>query len=129
MYLIINTSADNCQLFGYRGFDLVFQKRWQDNHDLARNLLRIIDEQLNSNQLRLKDIDGLGIYLGPGSFTGLRIGATTFNTLATELNIPIVGANGDDWMKLVLDKLNSHKNDYHIMPFYGSEANITKPRH
>ena len=63
-----------------------------------------------------------------GKFYGLRIGLTVVNTLADSLNIPIVGAMGDNWRDLALDKLRSGENEKIVMPEYGATANITAPR-
>ena len=66
--------------------------------------------------------------MGPGSFTGLRIGLTVLNTIASSQAIPIVGATGDDWQDVAVAGIDSGQNDEIVMPFYGSEANITAPR-
>lgn len=55
--------------------------------ELMPAIVRIIEE----NGLTIKDIDGLSVSLGPGSFTGLRIGLATAKGLAQALNIPLVG--------------------------------------
>jgi hypothetical protein len=47
------------------------------------------------------------------------------NTIADAQAIPIVGGRGDDWQTEVLVKLKAGKNEKIILPYYGSEANIT----
>lgn len=54
-------------------------------------LMPAIDRILKDASLTLKDLDGIAVSLGPGSFTGLRIGIATAKGLAQGLNIPIVG--------------------------------------
>lgn len=44
---------------------------------VSENLLSYIDELLTNNNLELKDIDVLACCIGPGSFTGIRIGIAT----------------------------------------------------
>ncbi len=54
-------------------------------------LMPAMDRVLKDASLTMKDIDGIAVSLGPGSFTGLRIGIATAKGLAQGLNIPIVG--------------------------------------
>ncbi len=54
-------------------------------------LLATIDNALESLQLSLQDIDLIAVGLGPGSFTGLRIGISTARALAWSRNIPLIG--------------------------------------
>lgn len=55
--------------------------------ELMPAISRIIEE----NNLNVQDIDGLSVSIGPGSFTGLRIGLATAKGLAQTLNVPLVG--------------------------------------
>ena len=91
---------------------------------LARGLLKFLEEKTGD----LHDISGIGVMKGPGSFTGLRIGLTVANTLADSLNIPIVGAMGEDWRETALSKLRAGENEKIVMPEYGAAAHITAPR-
>jgi len=72
--------------------------------DLSQRLMPNIVSLLKDSGLEMKDVRGIGVSLGPGSFTGLRIGITTAKTLAQVLKIPIAGV-------VTLDLL-AHQFDY-----------------
>jgi tRNA threonylcarbamoyladenosine biosynthesis protein TsaB len=57
---------------------------------LSRNLVPAIRDIVGEAGLAVRDLDGIAVSIGPGSFTGLRIGVTTAKTLAYALDIPIV---------------------------------------
>ncbi len=83
-------------------------------NDLAEKLLKFIHDKLSENNKTFQDLTEITFMSGPGSFTGLRIGATIANTLASELNIPLYDHHG--------------QNHQIIIPDYGRPANISKPR-
>jgi tRNA threonylcarbamoyladenosine biosynthesis protein TsaB len=56
----------------------------------SQTLLPMIDEVMKFTELNMNDIDYIAATNGPGSFTGLRIGAATAKGLAQAINIPIV---------------------------------------
>lgn len=82
-------------------------------NDLAEKLLKFIKDKLDENNYTWQDITEITFMSGPGSFTGLRIGASIVNTLSHELKIP----------------LYDHKGQKHdqIIPDYGRAANISNP--
>lgn len=55
----------------------------------AENCLLLIDEVLKEKKLSINDIQVINTNMGPGSFTGLRVGASISNALATLLKIPV----------------------------------------
>lgn len=59
----------------------------------SRRLLAGIDWLLQENGTRLGDVDGFGVGLGPGSFTGLRIGMATMKGLASAMKTPLLGVS------------------------------------
>lgn len=54
-------------------------------------LMPMIDKLLKSLELDIRDIDGIGCASGPGSFTGLRIGAATAKGLCHGTGVPLIG--------------------------------------
>lgn len=88
--------------------------KYNFDRDLAEKLLAFIHDKLAENHQTFQDITEITFMSGPGSFTGLRIGATIINTLASELNIPLYDHHG--------------KKHQIIIPDYGRPANISKPK-
>lgn len=82
--------------------------------DLAEKLLKFLHDKLATQNQTFNDLTEIVFMSGPGSFTGLRIGASIVNTLSHELNIP----------------LYDHHGQKHpiIIPEYGHGANISKPK-
>ncbi len=58
---------------------------------LSRLLIERFDLVLRQAGWKLDELDGLCIGLGPGSWTSLRIGISSFKTLALALKIPLAG--------------------------------------
>jgi len=101
---------------------------WPAHRILADTIHLKIKELLGNNQLSWQDIQGLVCFKGPGSFTGLRIGLTVANALAYSLKVPIVGGQGENWQNQAINRLLVGKNEIAVMPEYGGEVKITKPK-
>ncbi len=127
MILLINTSSPTTLFYVVDG-GKTNEYQYQADRTLAKNMLSYVKEILDSNQSDWSSVDGIGVYKGPGSFTGLRIGLTVANTLANAMQIPIVGGTGDDWREAVVSRLKSGDDEQAVLPFYGSVAHITLPK-
>ena len=127
MILFLDTSTPLCKLTLKDG-EWHYEDEWQADRTLAKRLLAYLHEQLEKNNKTWNDISAIGAFKGPGSFTGLRIGLTVLNTIADAQTIPILGETGEDWQQKVIQRLKNDENDRLVLPFYGSEAHITKPR-
>lgn len=127
MILLLDTSTPECRLTLVDGEEHI-NDTWTADRTLADKLIGYLREQLHARDKTWRDVTAIGVFKGPGSFTGLRIGLTVLNTLADSLEIPIVGETGDGWQDKALRRLADGENDRLVMPLYGREANITKPR-
>jgi len=102
--------------------------KWQAHKELSLTILTTIKTLLDKNNLDYKDIEGVIIYSGPGSFTGLRIGFSVGNSLSYGLKIPIVSTNESNWIKDGISRLKNKESDYVAVPYYGQEPHVTAPR-
>lgn len=102
--------------------------KWQAHRELSITIHKKILKVLKSQKKDWKDLEGIVCYKGPGSFTGLRIGLTVGNTLASGLEIPIVSTTGKDWTEKGIEKVSKGKNEKVALPKYGAPVHITKPR-
>ena len=59
--------------------------------DSLEKIISNIDSMLKEAQLRLEDVQGFGVGLGPGSWTGIRIGVTVAKVLAYSAGKPVCG--------------------------------------
>lgn len=127
MIVLLDTSTPTCRLSLVKD-DRRFDYEWSAGRQLAKDLLGYLRQKLSEHDNGIKDVKAIGVLTGPGSFTGLRIGLTVVNTLANSLEVPIVGVTGENWAKQAIDRINNGENDEIVMPHYGAEANVTRPR-
>lgn len=109
MKLYLDTSTPQCVL---RLDDKEYT--WVADRALAEGLHAFIFSKLQEQGSNWQDLSEITFMSGPGSFTGLRIGAAVVNTLAHELNIPLYDHHG-------------HRQQI-ILPLYGRPAHITPPK-
>ena len=126
IFLAIKTDNESPRLILVEGNMVLDEHIWLAEKALAKQLPSEIERFLKKNNVKV--VDGYVGYLGPGSFTGLRIGISAINALAYVYNRPIVGVDGDDWVMVGTRKLLQGQNDNVLMPQYGSDARITAPK-
>lgn len=94
--LAIDTSSKYLCLSIAKNDKLVAAMRKPFARELSGKIIPSIDTALKQSKLSLKAIDYFGIGLGPGSFTGLRIGLAVIKGLAFPSNKLIVGVGSLD---------------------------------
>lgn len=102
------------------------------NH--AETLLPLIDTVLKRTGLSLTEISAFAVSIGPGSFTGLRIGLSTVKGLAYGWKIPVVGvptllavaARVTNWEGLVCPFLDAKRREIYAALFQKKEESLER---
>lgn len=129
MIIAIRTDGAYAELylFDTTGNEIA-NKKWDAGFELSGQILTEAKSLLTKHKKDFIDISGVILYKGPGSFTALRIGISVGNALAYANNVPVVGANGSNWLKDGLKTLSKAKTGKYIVPEYGAPPHITKPK-
>ncbi len=89
--LLLDTSDNTKVKVGLRVNTQLYEEIEEREGNTSQRLLPLIVKILSKHNLSLHDLTGIEVNLGPGSFTGLRVGVAVANALGTLLRIPING--------------------------------------
>ena len=90
--LAIETSTPACSV-ALRMGDTVISRYCEEPRSHTKLVMSMVDEVLAQASIKAADLNGLAVTLGPGSFTGLRIGFATVQGLAFGLDLPVVAVS------------------------------------
>jgi tRNA threonylcarbamoyladenosine biosynthesis protein TsaB len=124
----IRSDKPEAELHLYQDDNKLAELKWPAHLKLAETLNSKIEEILNKSSISYDKFDAIAVFKGPGSFTGLRIGISVANALAYAQSVPIIAAQGEDWLKKAINALSQGKNDKVAIPEYGAPARTTRPR-
>lgn len=91
--LAIDTSSKNATVAITEDEKKLIELNNADEKTHSQKLMPMIDEAFKKTNLSLDDINLIACCLGPGSFTGVRIGIATAKAFADSKNILAVGVN------------------------------------
>jgi tRNA threonylcarbamoyladenosine biosynthesis protein TsaB len=128
LILTIRTDSPEAEIGLFDDEKKLAYETWQAHRQLASTIHRKVKELLDAQHKTFKDIEGIVCFQGPGSFTGLRIGITVANAFAYGLEMPIVAAQDNDWVKKGTHRLQSGENDHIALPHYGAPIHITQQK-
>ncbi|HEU5005260.1 MAG TPA: tRNA (adenosine(37)-N6)-threonylcarbamoyltransferase complex dimerization subunit type 1 TsaB [Candidatus Saccharimonadales bacterium] len=126
--LTIRTDKPEAELGVYENEKQLAYETWHAHRELAETIHQKIEEILNKSSKSPQDIQGIVVFKGPGSFTGLRIGLSVANALAYSLSIPITGSDSGAWIAQGVSSLKANNNDKIALPEYGAPAHVTAPK-
>ena len=89
LFINIETSTDICSVSLSRGSEVI-DKRENNSRNHASTLGVFVQELLDYNNLKVRDLTGVAVSKGPGSYTGLRIGTSTAKGMAYQAGIQLL---------------------------------------
>jgi tRNA threonylcarbamoyladenosine biosynthesis protein TsaB len=94
--LAVDTATNSCSAAVTDRKMLLAELTLANGRTHSRHLMNIIETVLEMAELQVEQLDGFAATIGPGSFTGLRIGISAIKGLAYALHKPVVGVSSLD---------------------------------
>lgn len=107
--LAIDTSALNCSVTLHIGAGAWYTRVEDASREHSRLVLQMIGDVTREAGIELADLNGLAWNAGPGSFTGLRIGASVIQAIAYGARLPVLSLSSTEILAhAVLSTLPAH---------------------
>src|SRR5919108_6091374 len=91
MLLAVDTSTAQVGLAVYDGSQVISEYAWRSSQRHTVELAPAVSDLLRRCGLTIENIRGLGVALGPGSFTSLRVGLSLVKGIALARSLPLIG--------------------------------------
>ena len=129
--LAVDTATISCSVAVIDNTSVCAELTTHKKQTHSKHLMASIDSVLESVDCRAGDLDGFAVTIGPGSFTGLRIGMATIKGLASAVDKPVVGISSLEalaWQcsahtRLICPLLDARKEEV-----YGATYRFSKDR-
>lgn len=95
--LLIETSTEKGGVALYKGSDCLFKVYFPEGLQSSQHLLPVLKDELEKIAFDLKDLSLIAVGIGPGSYTGIRVGAMAAKTLSYALQKPLLGITTLKW--------------------------------
>ena len=132
-YVLAIDTTEAATGIGLIGEKLIKIKTWVSERNQSQELLPTIDKLLKTNRIKPEQLKWVAVNLGPGSFTGLRVGISVANAFGYGLGIPVIGkAHLTGTIKARIGQLLKlpvkTKKFRQVLPVYGGQPHITQPK-
>lgn len=124
----IDTSTSVASVAIMEDDKLIGEMTLNDKKTHSQKLMLLIEELMKQTNHQFSDLDAIAIGIGPGSFTGLRIGVTTAKGLAHGANLPLIEVSSLEILKhqLFIDSpicamMDSRRSTV-FMSFYNTDS-------
>ena len=135
--LYLETSSKNCSVAISDDEKLLcVAEEVSENYKQSESLHSFVEWALEGAELSIKDIDAVCLGKGPGSYTGLRIGAASAKGFCYGLKIPLIAVNSMESMKepflgqnydLVIPLVDARRMEVYTAVYDGISGNELSP--
>lgn len=116
--LLIETSDEVCSVGLSKGDALIAEEKLIEKNAHSRVVNVLIEKLLQKTNHSFSDINAVAVSMGPGSYTGLRIGTATAKAFCYALNIPLIAINSLQSLAQVYINTNQISDDTLLMPMF-----------
>lgn len=134
--LHIETSSKNCSVAISDGEEILcLCEEVSDNYKQSESLHSFVEWALEGAEISLKDLDAISLGKGPGSYTGLRIGAASAKGFCYGLKLPLIAINSLDSMveefvnqdfELIIPLIDARRMEVYTAFFDGTSGEMVK---
>ncbi len=134
--LHIETSSKNCSVAISDGENMLcLCEEVSDNYKQSESLHTFVEWALEGAEVSLKDLDAISLGKGPGSYTGLRIGAASAKGFCYGLKLPLIAINSLDSMveaflnqgyELIIPLIDARRMEVYTAFFDGNSGEMIK---
>ncbi len=130
----IDSSTPGCSVALLNNDTIVAEQIADPRPSHSKYLLKMVDQTLKEGESRLDEVDGFAVTIGPGSFTGLRIGVSLLKGFVLATEKPFVGINSLEALANTIDTtehpictvFDARKNEVYAAVFE-SQKNVLSP--
>lgn len=132
--LHIETSSKNCSVAISDGEELLcLCEEVSENYKQSESLHTFVEWALEGAEISLQDLDAVSLGMGPGSYTGLRVGSSAAKGFCYGLKIPLIAVNSMETMidpflsrdfDLVIPLLDARRMEVYTAVFNGKTGEM-----
>lgn len=114
--LCVDTSSFICSVSVFENLSLISSNSTEVEKSHSKFIIQLIDQSLKDANIKINEVDAFAVSMGPGSYTGLRIGVSTIKGLCYSLEKPLISINTLEILsKSALNHINNY-NNFFICP-------------
>ena len=132
--LAVDTATTGCSIAIVDNGVIRAELSTQNSQTHSKHLMTMIDTVCSMSGIKVAEMDGFAVTIGPGSFTGLRIGISTIKGLAWSQKKPVVGISSLEALAwqcapvpyLICPLLDARKNEVYAGRFRYAAGELLK---
>lgn len=117
--LFLDTSSSILRIYLVKNSDILFSEELITKNNHSEFFLPLIQKSLEESNIKPEDVDKIYTVIGPGSFTGTRIGVTVSKTFAYSINKNVIPVSS-----LKMQVLDFNDYDYYVSVIKDRKDNI-----
>ena len=137
--IALDTVAGASSVAVFSGGKKVYNYRKVLDRGHAEVLIPMMKEAISSVSFEFLDLDLIAVTVGPGSFTGIRVGLATARSLSVAAKVPVIGVTSfeavaasiteKEWAGVpVLIALETRRDDFYLQMFNEARARLGEPK-